>query len=226
MDGVQVKILCLEEDLFYDKQLLLHYKVEYPQFYSYKNQNTLNKLNQFYKNKAWDVVRECVDEFFKIAVTYYNFSIKRNIPVRLFEIYYIPHVTYNKNCAISLYYDKYVYTGGAHGETHRTSDSWDLNCGCRITLCQLFENSEIEMFDYIKGDVAEQIIQNKGKENYMYFDDYIKRAAEYFDSNSFYLVHEGVKIYFQQYDIAPYAAGIPEFLIPYTSGAVEEPKCR
>ncbi len=225
MDGVQVKILCLEDSLFYEKQLLLHYKVEYPQFYSYKDQNILNKINLFYKKKAWDVVRESVDVFFKIAVTYYVFSIKRDIPIRLFEIYYIPKVTYNENCTISLYYDKYIYLGGAHGQTYRTSDTWDLNCGSRVTLCGLFANSEFKMLDYLKKDVMEQIRQNAEKENFMYFDEYRKRVAEYFDENSFYLTPEGVIIYFQQYEIAPYASGIPEFLIPYTTGIIEEPKC-
>lgn len=225
MNGVQVKILCLEDNLFYDKQLLLYYKVEYPQFYSYENQIVLNKINLFYKKRAWDVVTECIEDFFEIAVTYYNASKKKDIPIRLFEIYYIPNITYNENCFISLYYDKYVYTGGAHGQTYRTSDSWNLNSGSRVTLCELFVNSEFKILDYFKKNIMEQIKQNKEKEEFMYFDDYSKRIAEYFDINNFYLTPEGVIIYFQQYDLAPYASGIPEFLIPYTTGIIEEPKC-
>lgn len=225
MNGVQVKILSIEDNLYYDKQLLLRYKVEYPQFYSYKDQNVLNKINLFYKKRALDVVRECVEVFFKIAVTYYIFSVKRDIPIRIFEIYYIPQVTYNEDCTISLYYDKYIYSGGAHGQTYRTSDTWDLNCGSRVTLCGLFADSEFKMLDFLKKHVAEQIRQNMGKEEFSYFDDYRERVAEYFDANNFYLIPEGVVIYFQQYEIAPYAAGIPEFIIPFTTGLIKEPTC-
>ncbi|MEM5769578.1 MAG: RsiV family protein, partial [Bacillota bacterium] len=31
---------------------------------------------------------------------------------------------------------------------------------------------------------------------------------------SFYMVPEGLAVYFQQYDIAPYVMGIPVFVIP------------
>ncbi|MFU2363539.1 MAG: RsiV family protein, partial [Clostridiales bacterium] len=31
--------------------------------------------------------------------------------------------------------------------------------------------------------------------------------------DSYYLTPKGIVIYFQQYDIAPYSSGLPEFLI-------------
>ena len=39
---------------------------------------------------------------------------------------------------------------------------------------------------------------------------------EDFHPGNFFLVPDGIIIYYQQYDIAPYAAGIPEFLIPFS----------
>jgi hypothetical protein len=43
--------------------------------------------------------------------------------------------------------------------------------------------------------------------------------------NNFYLTKEGVVIYFQQYDIAPYSSGLPTFVIPYGPGGAVTPRC-
>jgi len=60
--------------------------------------------------------------------------------------------------------------------------------------------------------------------NNIYFDDYEKNVANYFNPKSFYLVPDGIVIYFQQYEIAPYASGIPQFTIPY-SAYILKPGC-
>ena len=59
----------------------------------------------------------------------------------------------------------------------------------------------------------------------MYFDDYFHLVRENFKPNNFYLVDEGIVIYYDLYDIAPYAAGIRTFLIPFRKGIVLEPSC-
>ncbi len=55
-----------------------------------------------------------------------------------------------------------------------------------------------------------------------YFDNYPPLVAGTFNKNSFYCTDEGIVVYFQQYDIAPYSSGIPEFPLPY-SGCVTNP---
>jgi hypothetical protein len=56
---------------------------------------------------------------------------------------------------------------------------------------------------------------NTGKSSYIY-DDYKPLIIKNFDKSSFYLSPEGITIYYQQYDIAPYSSGIAEFTIPYS----------
>ncbi|MGB4440412.1 MAG: DUF3298 and DUF4163 domain-containing protein [Sedimentibacter sp.] len=226
MCPIQVKIVRLENNLFYDKQLMLHYKIEYPQFYSNNFQNTLTKINYIYKRNALGVIRECVDNFFKIAINYYIISMKMDIPIRIFEIYYIPAITYNENCALSLFYDKYLYAGGAHGITQRTSDTWDIISGKELNICDMFVNSRLNHFEYIKQNIINQISENLESEEFCYFENYRENILINFNENNFYLIPEGIKIYFQLYEIAPYAAGIPEFLIPFTAGITNEPDCR
>ncbi|HWQ73960.1 MAG TPA: RsiV family protein, partial [Syntrophomonas sp.] len=45
--------------------------------------------------------------------------------------------------------------------------------------------------------------------------NYEELVEQTFDVNNFYCTPQGVVVYFQQYDIAPYASGIREFLLPY-----------
>jgi hypothetical protein len=59
----------------------------------------------------------------------------------------------------------------------------------------------------------------------MYFENYSQLVNETFKANNYYLTKDGVVIYFQQYDIAPYAAGLPTFLIPYSQAGPVPPKC-
>jgi hypothetical protein len=60
----------------------------------------------------------------------------------------------------------------------------------------------------------------------MYFDNYEQLVSTNFKANNFYLSREGLVIYYQQYDIAPYAAGIPTFVIPYGPGGAKQPGCQ
>ena len=49
-----------------------------------------------------------------------------------------------------------------------------------------------------------------------YFENYKELINKTFNPNSFYCTPEGISVYYQQYDIAPYSSGIREFLMPYT----------
>ncbi len=224
MYPVEVKKVILEDNLFYDRQNLLHYKIEYPQFYSYNYQNKLNVINGIYKRRALALQRTVVDEYLKVAVTFYLFSVKRGIPIRLFEVNYIPTVTFNENCTISLYYDKYLYTGGAHGTTFRDSDTWDIQNGRYIRLDDIVICSHGE-YDYVKHLIIDKIKELAGSDKFVYFDNFEENISCNFYNENFYLVPEGLMIYYQEYDIAPYAAGIPEFLIPFDNGDIIEPEC-
>ena len=48
----------------------------------------------------------------------------------------------------------------------------------------------------------------------IYFEDYRALLQDTFNADSFYIQPGRVVIYYQQYDIAPYSTGLPEFYIP------------
>lgn len=149
------------------------------------------------------------------AVDFYHESKINDFPFHAYELYMEYIITYNANCFLSTYNDKYEFTGGAHGNTKRTSDTWELCCGTHLSLNNFFEPG----FDY-KPMIIEEIIRQAeliyNQDQHIYFDDYKSLITKNFDENSFYLTPQGITIYYQQYDIAPYSTGIVEFTIPYS----------
>lgn len=117
--------------------------------------------------------------------------------------------SFNTDEVISLPVNYYQYTGGAHGLTTKVSYNYDLKSGKEIKLKDLFK----EGFDY-KSIIDKKVREDIEKEKDIYFENgaLFKGVNE---NQAYYLNKDGIIVYFQQYEIAPYSSGIREFKIPY-----------
>ncbi len=221
---VIVREKVLKQDMYYKNTIIMRYTIKYPQIISETYQTLANKLNSLYRTKAVMYERSNIMNLYQMAMVEYEYSIANNYPVRQFEAVVDYTVTYNQNCTLSLYFDQYEYAGGAHGLTVRYSDSWNLPKSKRIELADMFPH-KAHYREYIIQTIDKQIEQKLSGEDAMYFENYEDLVNESFKANNFYLTKEGVTIYFQQYDIAPYAAGLPTFVIPYGPGGASSPRC-
>jgi len=151
---------------------------------------------------------------YKEAIKAYIRSKNEGFPFFGYEAYMEYFITYNQNCFLSLYFDKYEYTGGAHGSTVRSSDTWYLCLGYGLPLRSFF----LPGTDYKRLLIDEIMRQAElvQEEQNIYFDDFKPLIIKNFDESNFYLTPEGIRIYYQQYEIAPYSTGIVEFTIPYS----------
>lgn len=202
----------LKDKLKYNGEILLNYKIEYPEFISAcRSPVCLDKINKFYREKALAYKEYCETDLFAMAVEQYKYDIENGFPVRIFEALKTYTVTYFGACAVSIYFDRYEYTGGAHGNTLRESQTWNIKNCVTIELSQIVRCPP-DYKTYILSEVESQI----EKEPEMYFENYHELIAENFNENSFYCTPEGIVFYYQQYDIAPYSSGIREFFIPYS----------
>lgn len=221
---ILVKKNTLKRDMYYKDHLILTYTINYPQFLSEQFKAFLKKLNIYYKADATLYEKFHVMKLYQMAIDDYEYAVANNFPVRKYEIVVNFTVTYNQNCALSLYIDRYEYTGGAHGITHRDSDNWDVKKGRKIDLAELFPKVK-NYRAYVIQEVNEQIENNMQTENNMYFEDYPNLVNENFQTQNFYIVPEGIVVYFQHYEIAPYSSGIPTFTIPFSEDGVKQPSC-
>ena len=220
---VQIKEMIIKKDLYHKKTLVLSYAIHYPRFSSERFRMTLSRINRYYEMEAIAYQMYCEHKLFKLAVEQYEDSIKNGFPVRKFEALVVYTTTYNQNCTISLYFDKYEFTGGAHGNTLRYSDTWSLQKGIQIKLNSLFANQNYK--EYIIMTINQQIAEQIKNGTNQYFENYRQLVTQYFNENSFYLTPEGIVIFYQQYEIAPYSSGIPTFTIPYSTGYATPPRC-
>lgn len=214
----------LQQDMYYKGVVILSYTVRYPYFTSDRYQIALDKLNHYYKTIAYMYVKSDIRKLSQTAMVEYEYAMANNFPVRPFDAVTVYDVTYNRNCALSLYFDRYEYRGGAHGMTSRTSDSWNIANSIPIRLNDLFLLPD-NVNAFVSDAIVEQIDQvvMAEVEAFPYFEDYETLVKANFDCRNFYLNSRGVLVYYQPYEIAPYASGIPEFLLPYGIGGPIRP---
>ncbi|MBW4837888.1 MAG: DUF3298 domain-containing protein [Paenibacillaceae bacterium] len=117
-------------------------------------------------------------------------------------------VTYNEKGKLSLYVDYDVYLGGAHGMIARVPYTFDLSTGKVLTLKEV-ANNNANYVSMINNKVKEQIKERKLE----LLNPFTSIEAD----RDFFLNRNGVVIYFTQYEYTPYAAGMPEFTIPYSA---------
>ncbi|HBI73720.1 MAG TPA: DUF3298/DUF4163 domain-containing protein [Lachnospiraceae bacterium] len=214
----------LQQDLYYKGSKVMSYTIKYPEFQSDSFPILADKLSLLYRTKANMYEKSVVNNLYQQAMVEYEYSIANNFPIREYEAYVDYKITYNQNCMLSLYFDQYEYTGGAHGATIRTSDTWNLQQSRKLQLKDLFllpQDYSAYITDRVKQQIAGQIASGED----IYFDDYAHLVSDYFKPNNFYLTKEGAEFYYQQYDIAPYSSGIRTFLIPYSQNGIVEPRC-
>ena len=203
----------LKDELKYKNTVILKYKIEYPSIVASNYEIGQNAFNEYNKNKAIKLRQYVLNNLYNEAKELYEYNTLNGYPTMVYEIILTYNVTYNKNYIISLYYDQYQFQGGAHGITTRTSQTWDLRVGRLFALSHFFPNNPYYTIDIIRNINAQIKEQIKAGTNY-YFEDYCELVLETFRLENYYLTEkDGIAIYFQQYDIAPYSSGIPVFYI-------------
>ena len=115
---------------------------------------------------------------------------------------------------LSILINKNVFTGGAHGSNEYIGVNFDVNTGKIITLADLGDISS-EAKEYILNQLS-----NSPDYAATLFPEYEQTISDDFDDKyddfCFVLDARGVKYIFQEYDIAPYAAGQVDFTVPYS----------
>lgn len=224
VNSVNVRTYQLNGEMEYKGQKLLTYDIKYPQFASERFRNFARKLSVYYKAEATLYKKYHVTKLFQMAIDDYEYATANNFPVRPYEVLTNYTITYNDNCVLSLFFDRYEYTAGAHGMTTRSADTWNLKSGRRIELSEFFPGKK-DYTSYIIDEIDRQIADNMKDNSNLYFDDVNDLVRENFNEKNFYVVPGGIIIFFQLYEIAPYSNGIQAFLIPFKEGGAVPIRC-
>lgn len=123
--------------------------------------------------------------------------------------------TRNVSDTISFFIETSYYTGGAHPAT--VYKGYILNKDKHYQLNDLFKNPR-EARSYIvtsiKNDIKANLLESeRGETEKIYFDEFHVDLSD----ATYYLKEDKLVILFQQYTIAPYSSGNPQFEFPLTS---------
>ncbi len=133
-----------------------------------------------------------------------------------------PSVTRCDTRALSIVFDVSQDVGGLHADFTRISRSYNADSGELLSLADIAKNEE-QLKTFIKNYVIGLAAGDEYKENgeSILFDDFETSIGELVDAGSnWYLNDEGLVVYANPYDIAPYSSGVLLFEIPYS--ALEE----
>ncbi len=117
-------------------------------------------------------------------------------------------VKYNKNDFLSLVEERYVYMGGAHGETAWLPRNIDVSASKEIKLADLFADSGY--VNTLNRLITEQVEENKDE----YADLWEKPEIKDSNQTDFYIEDGSLVIFYQPYDLSYYARGFVEFHLP------------
>lgn len=210
-----IEIKKITHNLIYDNTVILKYTIEYPQIINSQYILGQRNFNTYNLKIVNDLKQYIFTELYSSAKDIYKYNKENDYPIMVFEVYVSCNITENYNNIVSLYTDKYIFEGGAHGTTIRTSQNWDLAVGMQFDLSRLFPNNQYYIINILK-EINKQIKEQIEKEGEnIYFKDYCQLVLENFNLKNFYMFPNYFEVFFQQYDIAPYSTGIPTFKIKY-----------
>lgn len=182
--------------------------VNYPILSGLPNKEVEKKLNEQFKQDTLDFAAS-LENYAK--ADYENSKKDASYQFIKYEASVEYSVRYNKDNILSIIALYYQYTGGAHGTTNQVCYNIDLSTGKNLLVSDLFSQG----FNY-KEVLVNEVLAGIEEEQIIYFDD-AKQTVQDMNENVRYYIEDGhIVIYYSQYEIAPFASGIPEFKIPFS----------
>lgn len=127
------------------------------------------------------------------------------------SLYYMSYFDYARNAdVLSVWIFSENYTGGAHGMHYINAFTLNTKTGEYYTsLGSLFQDPEAG-----KKLISDQIIKQIQDQPDGFFPEAVQTVKDKKGDFLFYLDGQNLVVYFDLYDIVPYAGGIPKFTFP------------
>ena len=208
MQTITEKIL--NDTMLYGNIPVFTYHIAYPSFSTTCVLSAAQTANIYYMQLAENTEQYCRTVLYPQAVESARYITSNHPPFNRYTLDMNYQITYNSGCITSLYMDTYTYMGGAHQELERISDTWDFSTGRQLHLDDISALTPTAL-NGLQTSVERQIAERLKETPGSYFEDYPYLLRNKFNQNHFFLRPGYIVIYYQQYEIAPYATGIPEF---------------
>lgn len=198
----------VENDLKLTNKTLKHVNgnksvtIQYPQLQGFSGTDVQAKINAFLEAEATRHYKSG-QSLLNEAEEDGSAGTADQAPPLSYDVNYT--ITYNEQNKLSLHFDVYEYTGGAHGMYDWQSHTFDLGTGEELTL----QNAALNNPDYL--NIANTEIKKQIKQRDIFLNTPFESIRP---DQGFFLRGNAIVIYFSLYEYTPYAEGIPEFSMP------------
>lgn len=195
--------------------VLVDIDIVYPQVSVKENPQATKTIGGYYRTVAQEYYTYAGRKLFAKALEQYRQGQRGKTPFRPFSAAMSYAVPYNAGRLLSVTYDLYSFTGGAHGSTARYADTWDTAVGKVIPLGDFFKNASYR--NVIFEEIFRQIEEQQAAGTQTFFEHFRSNVFRFYDDRNAYLTPEGIAVFFPPASIAPYASGFPVFVVPYAA---------
>ena len=184
----------------------LEVNIVFPLVQDVKNKQVEEKINQIIQEDILNFKNQLQTE----SEEYLQSARNEEWEIRKYVAFVDYIIHYQKDDLLSLSINYYSYTAGAHGYTLERAYNYNLVNGEEILLKDILKEKK-DYIDIINQEIKRQI-ELSPQEYFSEFSVFQSISEE----QPFYLIEDGVVVYFGLYEIAPYSSGIRYFEIPYS----------
>ncbi len=119
-------------------------------------------------------------------------------------------ITYNRDKLISLILSDCIFAGWTHPDYMMYAVTYNLETGKAVSLGELLNMSEEDVYEKVFDLFKNMIEQNPES----FYHDSLVCLEEALSELKWYLAEDGIHFFINPYEIAPYAAGVIETVLP------------
>lgn len=174
--------------------------VNYPLMKNNYDNIKQQKFNQYIS----EIIKKEIDNFKNMIDT--NFLL---YPEMRYDFSIGYSVLFQENYFVSILFNTYAYTGGAHGIPYVFNINYDLNTDEDVSLLDVFKGNFLDIFsNYSRSYLIEQGLED---------DEWLREGTSSDKLENFSawgLNGKEIIVTFQAYQVGPYVIGMPQVLIP------------
>lgn len=121
-------------------------------------------------------------------------------------------VIFNSSYLLCIEYQKYAYTGGAHGISNDSYDIIDLKTGNTLTYNNIFTDDADSALSLLLTDKMLEKYKTKDKANLRQLGFWVDKIIP---NQNIYVTGNGIGFKYASYEIAPYSYGLPEVFLSF-----------
>lgn len=177
------------------------------------NPEASERINAYY-SESEKKQEETIQEYIEYATD--NYTLLNTDQIKYWNGYGLGAIYSSERVdafVISIVENSYEYAGGAHPNTTKTAQNFDTQTGQLLTLTDILTDVN-QGTEFINNYLLEKM--KESEDTVGFFEDYESSVKDILTDNTWYLTEEGFVVISNVYIVSPYAAGIQEYVIPYS----------